>query len=184
MLMPFEIMHFRDAEKILLKKRMEKDVQVTLEYVSDALYGSLYRGELLRQALDEMGWRENETLNILEGRRYTYKGMKNKVAIEGNFAAYEFILEGLLRLQLGFAKGKIDMGILMLTSHRSEKSSYRTSADLAKAEVQMLYPTISLPLTIALFDLGKPLISDLEGGEQNGISVSANGQKKAPDPQW
>jgi hypothetical protein len=182
--MPFEIMHFRDAEKILLKKRMEKDVQVTLEYISDALYGSLCKGELLRQALDEMGWRENETLNILEGRRYTYKGLKNKVAIEGNFAAYEFILEGLLRLQVGFAKGKIDMGILMLTSHRSEKSSYGTSADLAKAEVQMLYPTISLPVTIALFDLGTPMVPDEGGGEKDGVSVSENDHKRAPDPQW
>jgi hypothetical protein len=185
--MPFEIIHFRDAEKILLKKRMEKDVQVTLEYVSDALYGSLCKGELLRQALDEMGWRENGTLNILEGRKYTYKGLKNGVAIEGNFAAYEFILEGMLRLQLGFARGKIDMGILMLTSHRSEKSSYGTSAELAKAEVQMLYPTISLPVTIALFDLGKPLLSDLEGGEQNGPSVSADDQgttPKVPTPEW
>jgi hypothetical protein len=182
--MPFEIIHFRDAEKILLKKRMEKDVKATLEYVSDALYGSLCKGELLRQALDEMGWRENGTLNILEGRKYTYKGLKNGVAIEGNFAAYEFILEGMLRLQLGFAKGKIDMGILMLTSQRSEKSSYGTSADLAKAEVQMLYPTISLPVTIALFDLGSPMIPDEGGGEQNGVSVSADGQKKTPDPQW
>jgi hypothetical protein len=182
--MAFEMIHFRDAEKILLKKRMEKDVKATLEYISDALYGSLYRGELLRQALEEMGWRENGTLNILEGRRYQFKGFKKGVAIDGNFSSYEYILEGLLRLQLGFAKGKIDMGILMLTSHRSEKSSYGTSADLAKAEVQMLYPTISLPVTIALFDLGKPLISDLEGGDQNGVSVSADEQKKAPDPQW
>jgi hypothetical protein len=182
--MAFEMIHFRDAEKILLKKRMEKDVKATLEYISDALYGSLYRGELLRQALDEMSWRENGTLNILDGRRYTYKGFKKGVAIEGNFAAYEFILEGLLRLQLGFAKGKIDMGILMLTSHRSEKSSYGTSADLAKAEVQMLYPTISLPVTIALFDLGSPMVPDEGGGEQNGVSVSENDHKRAPDPQW
>jgi hypothetical protein len=106
------------------------------------------------------------------------------VAIDGNFSSYEFILEGLLRLQVGFARGKLDMGILMLTSHRSEKSSYETSAELAKAEVKMLYPTISLPVTIALFDLGKPLISDLEGGEQNGVSVSADDKKRTPDPQW
>jgi hypothetical protein len=104
--MPFEIIHFRDAGKILSKKHMERDVKATLEYVSDALYGSLYRGELLRQALDEMGWRFDGTLNILDGRRYTYKGFKKGVAIEGNFAAYEFILEGLLRLQIGFDKGK------------------------------------------------------------------------------
>jgi hypothetical protein len=36
----------------------------------------LFTGELLRQALDEMGWRENGSLSILDGRRYQYKGFK------------------------------------------------------------------------------------------------------------
>ena len=56
-MMPVEILHFRDAYKILKKKRMVNHVQSTLEYVADTLYGSLYRGPLLRMALDEMGWR-------------------------------------------------------------------------------------------------------------------------------
>jgi len=180
-----EIIHFRGSDKIILKKNMEKSVQVTLEYLSDVLFGSLYRKELLRRALEECDWRENaEALNILEGRRYQYKGFKKGIAIEGNFSAYEAILEGLLRLQLGFDKGKIDMGILMLTSQRSEKSSLGTSAELAKAEVEMLYPTISLPVMIALFDLGKPMFSELEGGEKDGMAVHSNGHKKAPVPQW
>ena len=158
-----EIIHFRGADKILVEKNMERDVTATLEYVQDVLQGSLYRRELLNQALDEMGWRENGTLNILEGRRYMYKGFKKDIAIEGNFSAYEYILEGLLRLQIGFAKGKIETGVLMLTSTRSEKSSLGSSKDLAQAEIEMLYPTISLPVTIALFDLGPPLISGEEG---------------------
>ena len=57
--MPFEMIHFRDSDKIIRKKKLDRDVKATLEYVYDALQGSLYRGELLRQALDEMGWREN-----------------------------------------------------------------------------------------------------------------------------
>ena len=68
--MHFEIVHFRDADKILKSKRMEKDVQATLEYIGDALYGTLHRGELLKQALDEMEWRRNDdALIILDGRR-------------------------------------------------------------------------------------------------------------------
>ncbi len=47
----------------------------------------------------------------------------------------------------------------MLTSLRSEKSSLGTSRDLAEAEVEMLYPTISMPVSICLFDLGQPIIS-------------------------
>ncbi len=160
----FEILHFRESDKIIKDKNMENDIQVTLEYVYDALYGAFYRGELLRLALEEMGWRENGTLNILEGRRYQYKGFKKGVALEGNFASYEYILEGLFRLQVGFDKGMIDTGILMLTSARSEKSSLGTSRELAESEVQMLYPTISMPVSIALFDIKGFVVSDEEGG--------------------
>jgi hypothetical protein len=165
--MPFEILHFRGSDEIIKSKNMENDVQITLEYVNDALYGSIYRGELLRQALDEMDWRENGDgeLKILDGRRYTYKGLKRGIAIEGNFSVYEYILEGLFRLQVGFDKGRIETGVLMLTSIRSEKSSLGTSRDLAIAEVEQLYPTISMPVSIALFDLGPPIISD---GTENG----------------
>ena len=124
----------------------------------------------MRLALEEMGWqeeKENGALNILDGRRYQYKGFKRGVAIEGNFSVYEYILEGLFRLQIGFDRGKIETGILMLTALRSEKSSYGSSRDLAEAEVAMLYPTISLPVTVCLFDLGGPIISNgtEEGGE-------------------
>ena len=173
--MPFEVIHFRGSEKILKEKRLVKDVKETLEYIDDALYGSLYRRELLRQALDEMNWRENGSLNIIDGRRYQYKGFKKDVALEGDsFASYEYLWTGLLRLQVGFDKGLIETGVLMLTAARSEKSSYGTSRDLAEAEVELLYPTISMPVTIALFDLGTPELPDensVKGGETVGISV-------------
>jgi len=163
--MPYEIFHVRKSDKIIRDKNLENYVQSTLEYVADALHGSLSRGELLRQALSDSGWRENGSLNILEGRRYQYKGFIKGVALEGNFASYEYILEGLFRLQVGFDKKMIETGILMLTSQRSEKSSYGTSRELAEAEVEMLYPTISMPVSIALFDLGDPDLPDEEGGD-------------------
>ena len=165
--MPFEILHFQGSDEIIKNKNLDRDVQITLEYVDDALYGSIYRRELLRQALEEMDWRDNgnDELKILPNRRYQYKGYKKRVALEGNFSAYEYILEGLFRLQVGFDKGFIETGILMLTSSRSEKSSLGTSRDLAKTEVDMLYPTISMPVSIALFDLGPPIISN---GTENG----------------
>jgi hypothetical protein len=130
-----------------------------------------------------MGWRENGSLNILGGRRYQYKGCKKGVALEGSFASFEYLLTGLARLQVGFDKKQIDAGILMLTSARSEKSSLGTSRDLAVAEVEAFYPTISLPVAIALFDLGAPVISDgeEEGGDENGISVPATEGEEAPE---
>jgi len=172
--MPFEIIHFRGSDDIIKDKNLENFVHSTLEYVADALHGSLYRGELLRQALRDSGWRENGSLSFLEGRRYQYKGFKKGIALEGSFAAYEFILEGLFRLQVGHDKGMIETGILMLTSLRSEKSSYGTSRDLAEAEVEMLYPTISMPVSIALFDLGPPIISNGEGETNDGTSIHAH----------
>ena len=173
--MPFEVIHFRESEKILKEKRLVKDVKETLEYIDDALYGSLYRRELLRQALDEMNWRENGSLNIIDGRRYQYKGFKKNVALEGDsFASYEYLWTGLLRLQVGFDKGLIETGILMLTAARSEKSSYGTSRELAEAEVELLYPTISLPCSIALFDLGAPIISNGKEEETDGTSIPAD----------
>jgi hypothetical protein len=171
--MPFEMIHFRDSDKIIRKKKLDRDVKATLEYVYDALQGTIQRGELLRQALDEMGWRENGSLNILDGRRYQYKGFKKNVALEGSFSSFEYLLTGLARLQVGFDKKLIETGILMLTAARSEKSSLGTSRDLAVAEVEALYPTFSMPVAIALFNLGVPVISngEGEGGNDNGISV-------------
>ena len=165
--MPFEILHFRESDEIIKEKNLERDIKATLSYVDDALYGSIYRGELLRQALDEMDWRENGDgeLKILDGRRYQYKGVKKGVAIEGNFSVYEYILEGLFRLQVGFDKGRIETGVLMLTSMRSEKSSLGKTRDLVQVEVEQLYPTISMPVSIALFNLGPPIISN---GTENG----------------
>ena len=153
--MSFELLHFRESDKILRKKKMEKQVQATLEYIDDALYGTLHRGELLRQALEEMDWRK-EPLNILDGRRYFYKGLLNGIALDGSLNTYEFILEGLLRLQVGFDKKRIDAGILMLNGQRSEKTPYGSTKELVETEIQMLQPTINLPVTIVLFDLGKP----------------------------
>jgi len=170
--MSFEIIHFRGADQILKMKSMVSDVAMTMEYIHDALEGSLYRGELLRYALDDMGWRENGTLNILDGRRYMYKGFKHGVAIDGSFSAYEFIIEGLARLQIGFDKRNIEAGILMLTAKRSEKSPYGSTVDMVRNEVELLYPTISLPVSVALFNLGEPNLYIEEGN--NGVSIQTD----------
>jgi hypothetical protein len=163
--MPLEILHVRKSDTILREKAMEADVADTLAYIEQSLYGNMHRGELLREVLEEMGWRGNgESLNILEKRRYRYKGVKNEVAIEGNFSAYEFILEGLFRLQVGFDKGMIEVGILLLTSQRSENTPYGNTKKMVTEEIDMLYPTISLPVSVALFDLGGPITPDEKGG--------------------
>ena len=159
--MNFEIIHFRDAKKILKSKKMLNDVQVTCEYLYDALAGSSYTREILRSALEDMNWRDETTnLNILEGRRYMYKGFKGEIAIDGNFSSYEYLHTGLFRLQVGYDKGSIESGILLLPSTRSEKSPYGTTSEMLKEEMNMLYPTVSIPVTICLFDLGEPLLPE------------------------
>jgi len=154
--MSYEILHFRNANQIIKEKKMTKEVKSVMDYLNDCLYGTQHKSELLRQALTEMNWRQNGDLNILDGRRYFYKGFKNRVAIDGSFSSYEYIQDALLRLQVGFDKGKLDMGIVMVTAQRSEKSKLGSTKDLVIKEIEMLQPTISLPVTIVLFDLGKP----------------------------
>ena len=154
--MPFEIIHFRNAGEILREKKMIKEINLAMEYLNDCLYGTYRKGELLRQALQEMDWRQNGDLNVLDGRRYFYKGFRNRVAMDGSFSSYEYVQDALLRLQVGYDKGKIDMGIVLVTAQRSEKSPLGTTKDLVSQEIKMLYPTINIPITVVLFDLGKP----------------------------
>ena len=167
--MPFELLHFRDADKIFRKKRMTKNVMDTLKYVDDVLQGSFYRMSLLKTALTDMGWRENGSRNIIDGRKYQFKGFWNRIALEANFQVYEFLHTGLFRLQLGFDKGILDAGVILLTAQRSVKSPLGTSASLAISEIEALYPTISLPVSIALFDLGKPFCIDDEEPKINNV---------------
>lgn len=163
--MSFEILHFRGAEKILKEKKMVKEIQLAMEYLDNVLYGTSFKGELLRQALNEMDWRPKEDLNILDGRRYAYKGFRNRVAMDGSFASYEYIQDALLRLQIGYDKKKIDMGIVILTAQRSAKSPLGSSRELVEKEIELLHPTISLPVTIVLFDLGKRGLYAEEGAQ-------------------
>jgi hypothetical protein len=154
--MPFEIFHFRESERVLQEKHLDLDFAATMQYLEDVLYGSIYRRELLRDGLQEMGWRNNGSLNFLEGRRYQFKGFRQGIGLEANFQFYEYLLEGLFRLQVGFDKGLIESGILLLTAKRSDKSPYGSSAKMVETDVELLYPTIYLPLTVVLFDLGEP----------------------------
>jgi len=187
--MSFELLYFRDSDKILRKKKMGNMVLSTMRYLDDCLQGTLYRGELLRQALSDMDWRQ-EPLSILDGRRYQYKGLHNEVAIDGSFSSYEYIQDALLRLQVGFDKKKIEVGIVLLTAQRSEKSPLGSTKELVEQEIKDLYPTISLPVCIALFDLGGPgiCIDEMEGGspdaETKAHSDPADGSQgnQEPDP--
>jgi hypothetical protein len=169
----FEILHFRGSDQILKEKNLLKDVQVTMEYIDDVLTGSLYKRELLRMALEEMDWTQDaDFMRIIEGRRYMYKGVKRGIAIDGNISAYEYILEGMVRLQLGYDKQRIDAGILLVNSKRSDKSPFGTTADLIKMEIETLYPTIHLPVSVCLFNTGDPILFDKEGNIYGSLSVS------------
>ncbi len=153
-IMSFEVLHFRGSEKVFKEHKLVRNVNETLQYIDDVLHGSQYKGELFKQALDEMGWRNNGSLKIFEERRYQYKGFKKGIAIEANFSTYEFIVEGLARLQIGFDKQKVDAGILLLTSQRSEKSPYGSTSELVKEDVEkFLYPTFTVPVAVVLYDL-------------------------------
>ena len=151
--MPYQLIHFRNSEEILKKKKMLTDVTQALEYLDNVLQGAFPYGSLLKEGLAETGWRENGNLIILPERKYQYKGFKKGIAIEGSLATYEYILSGLFRLQIGHVKKKVDAGILLVNSLRSDKTPYGSTREMLEAEMEMLEDTITVPVTVALFDL-------------------------------
>jgi len=177
--MPFDLIHFRDSGKILKQIKMLKDVNSTLKYLDNVLYEAPNPAKLLKEALMETGWRENGTLAVLEGRGYQFKGLKNGVAMEGNFSAYEYILEGLFRLQVSFDKGTITTGILLLTAARSEKTKFGSTRELCEWELEQLFPTISMPVSVALFDLG--LIRRTKQDEREDLTELRDKHQMDPD---
>jgi len=154
--MPYQIIHFREAERILKEKNLERDLEFTLCYLDDILYGAGHKRELLKLCMEEMDWLNKDDMKILEGRRYSYRGFKRGVAVESALGMYEFIQTALLRLQIGFDKKLIDMGIILVNADRSDKSPLGTTKELVEKEIKMLHPTISLPVSVALFNLGNP----------------------------
>ena len=155
--MSYQTVFFRDAQEIFKANGMIKIINQTMQGINEDLAESFYRGTSLRTTLDDCGWRENpESLKIIEGRRYQFKGFWKRIAIEANLNVYEFLWEGLFRLQVGYDKGLIDAGLLILCGNRSEKSPLGESLELVKHEVEELFPTISLPVAITLFDVERP----------------------------
>ena len=152
----YEFLYFNNANQVIKEKKMQRPVKEIMDYLDNCLYGTRFKGEIMRQALKEMDWRQNGDTKILEGRRYAYKGFRNRIAIDGSFSSYEYIQDALLRLQIGYDKKRIDMGVVMVTAQRSEKSKLGTTKQLVAKEMEMLHPTINLPIVIVLFDLGKP----------------------------
>jgi hypothetical protein len=181
--MSFELLHFRGADKILKKKNMDQVVHSACEYIDSVLYGTLYKGGLLRQALEECDWRHDlEKLKILNGRRYTFKGFRNGIAIDGQFASYEAIWDSLLRLQIGWAQKRIEAGIVLVTGERSKKTPYGSTKELIQKELELLYPTISVPVSIAVFDLGKPGAYLEAEGKPEPPSIKKDVQSKGSKP--
>ena len=151
--MSFELIHYRNSEKILKKKGMLDDMTKTLEYIDSALQGAYPFGSLLKQSLAETGWREDGTLNILPDRKYSYRGFKKGIAMDGSLTVFEYAHEALFRMQLGFAYKKVDVGILLVNNIRGPKSPFGTTRELIESEIEMLEPVITLPVAVALFDL-------------------------------
>lgn len=145
---------------MLAGKAMQGHLVSTLEYLDTVLCGTLHRREILREALADLDWRESlDDLRIIEGRRYQFDGFRQGIALEANFSAYEYLLTGLFRLQVGYDKGLIEAGVLLLTAKRSEKSPYGSSATMVREDMKLLHPTINLPVAVVLFDLGQPMVT-------------------------
>jgi hypothetical protein len=161
--MAYEILYFNDVKEIIQKNNLEQMIDDTCRWIEEELPGTRHSDVTLKCILEDCGWRENpESLRIINGRRYRFKGYLKKAAVEANLGYYEFLWEGLFRLQVGYDKGAVEMGILMLNGRRSDKSPLGNSLDLVVEEIDELYPTISLPVAVILFDLEVPVDLDEE----------------------
>jgi len=61
-----------------------------------------------------------------------------------------------LRFQIAWVKKQIEAGLVFVTGERKREKPVRTTKELIAKELDLLYPTISVPVTVAIFDLGKP----------------------------
>ena len=80
------------------------------------------------------------------------------------------------------------MGILLLPDNRGEKTPYGSTRQLLIEEMDYLFPTIDLPVAIALLDLGKPgdFMEDIQPQSQPKAIEQpvdhAKGEKASPGP--
>lgn len=149
--MSYEMVYFNTIQEIFQERGMESVVQQSLDYIDIVIYEGYLRGYFLKNALEDLGWRDTQDLIIIPGRRYRYKGLLNGIAIEASLYCYEGLWEALFRLQLGYDKGQILGGIVVLTGERSPKSPMGNTLELVQEEMAFLYPTINLPVSVAVF---------------------------------
>lgn len=149
--MAYSMFQFRDFNEIIKELHMDQALTETLDYLDLALQGAIWKGTLVNQVLEETGWRDDENIQVIPKRRYKYKGYIGGLAIEGNVSIYEYMLEGLFRLQIGYDQERVRAGVLLL-GKRKWSFPFEDSHELLTWEIESLYPTISLPVGVALFE--------------------------------
>ncbi len=154
--MSYELCYFRNMEQALKNNALADILDETLKYVDLVLQDNYLRGAFLKEALSDIGWRDSQDMTIIPGRRYRYKGVLNRIAMEASLYSYEGMWCSLFRLQVGFDKGLIDAGVIILTGERSSRSPLGNSLELVQSEIEYLHPTINLPVAVAVYDFGTP----------------------------
>ena len=150
--MPYQLYHFNGSKEFIKSNSMVSDLAMTAQHVLNTISGAFLREQLLRIALDEMGWTQGDTWNIVAGKKCRYLGCKRGVGLEANLGIYDYIVEGAMRLQVGYDKGQIDAGILLLTNQGMPKCMEEDIYPQLEKDMNALAPTISLPLCICLYD--------------------------------
>ena len=150
--MDFKLYHFHGSDKIFKNRAMISDVAMTVEHVFNVLKGNLFPDNLLRIALDEMGWHKGSTWNIVAGHHYQFEGFKNGVGLEECLGACGCIVEGLVNLQVAYDKGQIDGGLLLLSVSGIPECNGDDAETILIRDVNSLGPTISLPVSVCLYD--------------------------------
>jgi len=94
--MPFELLHFRGAEKILKRKTWIRWLRLLANRSKRFSMGLYAKGDCFAKPwMNLTGDKIQRKLKILPGRQYAFKGWRNGIAIDGNFASYEAIWDSL-----------------------------------------------------------------------------------------
>jgi len=92
-------LYFNDVEEVVESRCLRKLIDDTCLWIERDLPGSGFPNTALKSILEDCGWRDNpESLKIIDGRRYQYKGYLKRIAVEANLVYYEYLWEGLFRL--------------------------------------------------------------------------------------
>ena len=142
---------FGNVQETLKAKKLDSNLESLLEELHEGWLQGQGGTEFQKKILQKHGWQTEKPVGI-PGRRYAYDGFRNGVAIEIEWSQVERVLSDLLKLQYGFIKGDLELGIIITIGDRSKQSPIDEAESGGEKEVEeMTKEIISIPILLVVF---------------------------------